>query len=530
MTIPTSPEAERGVLGCVLMDIPAGVQAVRTRAGHGSPLFSDPANLTIWQALAKLATSSNGKSDLPSLVLAMEASGALERIGGYATLAGLMDSIPSALAINTYLDTALDVARRRAVCHTAQRALREAEAGELTGDELIAALGLEVRGMESRPETASDGYTVQQLLDYDVPNDPNCLIGFRDGRMTRWLCREFGGWLIGQSGIGKSSLLYQFAAHWSIGRPLWGLCPVRALRVLLVQAENDVGDMAEMCQGVLRAMGCNDEFSPDWQTIRDNLRVVTCVGKTGAAWCAWLRQEILSTQADLVLVDPLLSFAGIEVGRQDQCSRFLRDWLGPVLHDTGAALIAAHHTGKPPTKDREPRQVTLYDLAYAGLGSSELTNWARLHMLVQPAGEGVFRLLLTKRGRRAGAIHPDGTETTCLWLRHAQGGAIYWDQASPPDEPEEGQEGQTGQQGAKVGRPSKVDALLSIGLGPVIDELAKEGVGLRELARRIEAHAAKHSHDARPTTCREVIAKLVLNKAVSKGSDGLYYQPGKEPK
>ena len=39
------------------------------------------------------------------------------------------------------------------------------------------------------------------------------------------------------------------------------------------------------------------------------------LGKIGADWCSWLRQEIVATQAEVVLVDPLLSFAGIEVGR-----------------------------------------------------------------------------------------------------------------------------------------------------------------------------------------------------------------------
>ncbi len=90
MNLPNSPVAERGVLGCILLDIPAGVQAVRDRAGHGSPLFHDPQHLTIWQACAKLVGRNNGRSDLPHLVEAMEQAGTLDRIGGYPTLSAML--------------------------------------------------------------------------------------------------------------------------------------------------------------------------------------------------------------------------------------------------------------------------------------------------------------------------------------------------------------------------------------------------------------------------------------------------------
>ena len=51
---------------------------------------------------------------------------------------------------------------------------------------------------------------------------------------------------VGQSGIGKSSLCMQLAINWALGRTTFGIRPERPLKSLIVQAENDVGDVAEM--------------------------------------------------------------------------------------------------------------------------------------------------------------------------------------------------------------------------------------------------------------------------------------------
>lgn len=52
------------------------------------------------------------------------------------------------------------------------------------------------------------------------------------------------------------------------------------------------------------------------------------------------------------------------------------------------------------------------------------------------AVEGAFRLMLSKRGKRAGAVHPNGDPALTLWLRHAEKG-IFWEQIDPPQEPVE---------------------------------------------------------------------------------------------
>ena len=67
---------------------------------------------------------------------------------------------------------------------------------------------------------------------------------------TRYLCRGGGMLICGATGIGKSSLAIQLAMLWAIGKGAFGLVPPRPLKVLIIQAENDDGDIAEFRDGV----------------------------------------------------------------------------------------------------------------------------------------------------------------------------------------------------------------------------------------------------------------------------------------
>ena len=62
---------------------------------------------------------------------------------------------------------------------------------------------------------------------------------------NRFLCRGGGLLLVGPTGIGKSSLSMQMMISWALGRGLFGVEPARPVISLLIQAENDEGDLAE---------------------------------------------------------------------------------------------------------------------------------------------------------------------------------------------------------------------------------------------------------------------------------------------
>lgn len=260
--------------------------------------------------------------------------------------------------------------------------------------------------------------TLDEMWEFDPENDPDSMIG------KRWLCR--GGSLIiqGQSGIGKSSFLMQAGMTWALGRDLFGITPRHALKSIVLQAENDKGDMAEMFQGVASSMSLTGD---DKHLLRSNLKFYREHTRTGLEFIRVAEKLIRRNKADIIFADPLLAFVGEDISKQEVLSRFLRNWLNPVIVDTGVIWVWLHHVGKPKGSDATKGQ-TDKDKSYAGLGSSELVNWAREMATLESAGQdgNVFELSLTKRGKRSGMTDRKDNFCTRVRLQHAKG-KILWE-------------------------------------------------------------------------------------------------------
>jgi hypothetical protein len=139
-------------------------------------------------------------------------------------------------------------------------------------------------------------------------------------------------------------------------------------------------------------------------------------------------------------------------------SEFCCNQLNAISHRTGVIWALLHHTGKPSKDPKAGSHWTATDLAYSGLGSSALTNWAREMGVIQrvPMPEGApptFQFSMTKRRKRAGFRDMDENPTDTIFVRHSTGPGICWEQCPPPPKPEKGAKYSTG----KRGRPSKFE-------------------------------------------------------------------------
>lgn len=296
----------------------------------------------------------------------------------------------------------------------------------------------------------------------DPTNDPANLLG------RRFLCRGGALLLAGPTGIGKSSLLLQAAITFALGRPFFGIVPAGKLRTLLIQAENDDGDIAEMREGVFRGLGLTPEEQAEAGA---GVEVVCESVATGDRFIELAGDLVADRKPDIVAGDPLFAFCGCSVSDQEPMSRFLRNGLNPILQAHGCGLILAHHTNKPASGKEKP-DWKAGDFAYLGSGTAELANWARAVVGLRSIGaHNVFEVVLGKRGKRAGLVTNEGEPLYSFPIKHAAAG-ICWELATDADLDGEGK--------AKPGKPELLRLIPQVGCvgqAALLNKAAEIGIG-----------------------------------------------------
>ena len=276
------------------------------------------------------------------------------------------------------------------------------------------------------PRQGAQRMPIDELMQFDRKADPTNVLG------NRWLCR--GGSLVmaGQAGTGKSALMMQAAINWTLGQDFFGIKTNDGMkmRTLVIQAENDAGDVAESMQDQIKGLGLS-EFQKD--DLKDRMFIYRESVATGKEFGDVLRKLVIQHQATICFVDPLMAFVGADISETSEAAKFLRHIIQPILNETGVIIVFMHHTGKPKSsKDKEGQ--TAADLAYQLFGSSEVTNWAREIACLQrcPGEEQIYRLGLTKRRSRAGMT--DGFKTCGeIYIRHSPNrDEIRWVRSQPP--------------------------------------------------------------------------------------------------
>ena len=243
--------------------------------------------------------------------------------------------------------------------------------------------------------------------------DPNELLRYR------YLCRGGGLLLVGPTGIGKSSLSMQFMLLWALGRDAFGIAPARPLKSLLIQAENDDGDLAEMRDGVRLGLGLKEEEA------RDAFANIIVCREDSLMSDDFFEHRVIPLleqhKPDLLWIDPVLAYLGGEANSQKDVGRFLRNQLNPVINAIGCGCVLVHHTNKPPS-GQEKSNWQAGDFAYLGSGSAEWANWARAVLVMRGVGShSVFELRAGKRGPRLDWRSDDGEKRIYAQIHRARG-------------------------------------------------------------------------------------------------------------
>ncbi|MCE9615065.1 MAG: AAA family ATPase [Lentisphaerae bacterium] len=260
--------------------------------------------------------------------------------------------------------------------------------------------------------------------------------------LLKWRFLYRGGvcLLCGPTGVGKSALGMQGAMYWSLGRDLFGIMPGEVyqkagMRILIVQAENDDGDLAEMRDGVLK--GCEDLSDEEKALARKRVAICTICDKSAEPFAQALRYLLTAgfpgtgQPYDMVIVDPAFAYLGGDSNSQKDVSHFMRELLNPLLQKHRVGMILLHHTNKP-LRGKEKDSWAAGDYAYLGAGSAEWINPARAALALRSLGsDTIFELRAPKRGKRLRWVDADGEPTVVKYVaHHREAGVICWREAT----------------------------------------------------------------------------------------------------
>tara|TARA_R110000868_G_scaffold369065_2_gene632301 strand:+ start:397 stop:1701 length:1305 start_codon:yes stop_codon:yes gene_type:complete len=282
----------------------------------------------------------------------------------------------------------------------------------------------EQRKATKREKDIGEWFDLDALDAFNPLDDKTVLVG----KSRRWLCEGYAVSIVGFSGTGKSSLMMQVATAWALGQSVFGLAPVRPLRTLILQAENDGGDIAESWQGSTCKMTESEKTR-----LKQNIAIVRDTKHIGGAFPEFLETLILRHQAEVVWIDPLLAYAGFDIADQSLTTEWLRTQVDPVLKRTKAAMIYMHHTTKPKSAD-DLDSMTPSQLAYLGAGSAEWVNYSRdAGFLYRTKGEPArYKFGFSKRASRCGLENAEGerSKSGFIYLQHSpEDKVLRWEHA-----------------------------------------------------------------------------------------------------
>jgi len=257
-------------------------------------------------------------------------------------------------------------------------------------------------------------------LDEFALGDDNggCLLGRRFlNRGSDWL-------FVGQTGVGKTCAELQSSAQWALGRPFLGIEPSGPLKTLIIQSENDDGDIAHYRDNVFKFLGLSDT---ERKVVCDAVRIITDSSISGEAFVRAFDAVLAGMtdwKPDILMIDPLFAYLGDDVNSSKATATFIRNGLKPIIGRHRVGLMMQHHTNKPVLASNT-RKLRGNEMAYSYSGHNDLANAFRaVSVLLSAEEERHFVLHIGKRGSAAGLVDAMGNPTnsvTVKWAEPTQG-------------------------------------------------------------------------------------------------------------
>jgi hypothetical protein len=228
-----------------------------------------------------------------------------------------------------------------------------------------------------------------------------------------WMRRGDVVTFISTAGAGKSVAVTQAAMAWGIGLPYLGIKPMRPLRIILFSGEDDGVTIGQCREGFLEhseAITGRQLTEKDLVKLDDNLRTDFSREYVGLNFHPRLKSLLEEEPADLVIVNPLLSYLGGEV--VGCVSEWIRAGLMPLLQEHDCGALIAHHTPKLAKDGWENTDDT-----YSGIGGAEVANIPRSILTLRPTSAKEISVVNVSKRQTTGWIGSDGKYSTQLFIQ-----------------------------------------------------------------------------------------------------------------
>ncbi len=447
---PHALDAEAAVLSTVLLAHERGTPELRAAIDRALDIarpehFYSPANEWIRKAIDALRAEGT-PIDVVTVASWLRGAERLAEVGGAPYLAQVADATPAVAHVETHALIVLETWRVRATIATCQRVAAEGygDVGSV-GDFITGAhaeIGDIVRTAPPREPTRTG---LAAMLAAPVP-------------VTSWICEGLQ-WcpgrppvIIGYPGAGKTLAVLSAAVSLMLGRPIFGSAdfrPAHACRVLHVDFDQGKAPTQKRIRRLLAGMSvteadiataraevenrrgepCADllevETDPRLRLMADKVNA-KAVATFEAAWCRAVEGF------DVVIVDSLRKLAPL---LEENDSRFgeVPEALRRVSERMGVTIILVHHAGRRGTDRGKP-------LTEAGRGSSAIDGAAGSQLVIEPDGNALRRVTLTRESAEADRPPPEPFCLELVWLRQDDGRPVGYrlehrpaEQANPPE-------------------------------------------------------------------------------------------------
>jgi hypothetical protein len=335
--LPSSPEAERAVLGAVLLagDIPNS--ALKIAAEHVKDTDFSAVNRRVYLAMEALSKAQK-PIDLVTLTDALHSAGAIDAIGGPAYVASLADGMPRVSNVAHHARIVADKSMLCQIIRKTDELYHEALDGKVKPDDLLAKIDL-----FSKSSVASRINNPAAVVDY--PALLTMALPPVEFVIEPLLSRGGTGMMFSWRGVGKSYIATEFAVHLALGLPKIFIWPItRAYRVLYVYGEMHGGTIQERAQAIALEHGktpapgflgmMSKDFQRGWRPKISSPRDRFII-----------EERLFGGGYEVLFLDNISTLWPSSQDGESDTSAVLQEWFTD-LNQRGITVIFLHHAGK----------------------------------------------------------------------------------------------------------------------------------------------------------------------------------------